>query len=250
MATLISQYVQSTRWAHEAGFDMVEVHMAHGYLLASFVSPLTNKRDDGFGGDIAGRMRFPLMVFDAVRAAWPDGKPLAVRISATDWMDDGLTGVDSVAAARLLKDHGCDLIDVSAGQTVPDQQPVYGRMFQTPYSDRIRNEVDIATIAVGNITTADQVNTIVAAGRADLVALARPHLADPYFTLRAAAHYGYAPQFWPNPYLSGQGQAMLLAERDGADLAELRQLARPAKPRPQGLAATLAGRCGRVGESN
>lgn len=237
MERLIAQYVQSARWAHEAGFDMIEIHMAHGYLLASFISPVTNQRDDGFGGDIAGRMRFPLMVFDAVRAAWPAGKPLAVRISATDWMEDGLSGADSVAVARLLKDHGCDLIDVSAGQTVPDQEPLYGRMFQTPFSDRIRNEVDIATIAVGNITTADQVNTIVAAGRADLVALARPHLADPYFTLRAAAQYGYAPQFWPNPYLSGQDQAMLLAEREGADMAELRLLARPPKPQHQGLAA-------------
>ena len=237
MDETVAHYVRAATWADEAGFDMCEVHMAHGYLLASFISPLTNKRTDEYGGAVENRMRFPLEVFDAVRAVWPDHKPMSARISATDWMPDGLSDADLLAVARLLKEHGCDLIDVSAGQTVPDQQPIYGRMFQTPFSDRIRNEVDVATMAVGNITTADQVNTIVAAGRADLVALARPHLADPYFTLRAAAHYGYTPQHWPAPYLTGRDQAMLLAERENDEQAEMRRLARPPKPQHERLAA-------------
>lgn len=230
MDQVVADFVQAARWADEAGFDMLEVHMAHGYLLASFISPLTNCREDAYGGAIENRMRFPLEVFAAVRAAWPDDKPMSARISATDWHPDGLSMDDMLALARALKGHGCDLIDVSAGQTVADQQPVYGRMFQTPFSDQIRNEIDIATMAVGNITTADQVNTIVAAGRADLVALARPHLADPYFTLHAAARYGYDGQRWPAPYLAGRDQAQVLAARENEELAELRRLARPPKP--------------------
>ena len=169
---------------------MIELHAAHGYLLASFISPLTNQRTDEYGGSLENRMRFPLEVFRAMRAAWPDEKPMSVRISATDWKDGGLTGDDAVEVARAFAEAGCDLIDVSTGQTVADAEPVYGRMFQTPFSDQIRNEAGLATMCVGAITTADQVNTIIAAGRADLVALARPHLVDPSFTMKAAAWYG------------------------------------------------------------
>lgn len=237
MDRVVADFVQAATWADEAGFDMLEVHMAHGYLLASFISPLTNRRQDAYGGGIENRMRFPLEVFDAVRSVWPEVKPMSARISATDWHPDGLTTDDALAVAAMLKAHGCDLIDVSAGQTVADQKPVYGRMFQTPFSDQIRNEVDIATMAVGNITSADQVNTIVAAGRADLVALARPHLSDPYFTLNAAARYGYEAQTWPAPYLAGRDQAMAMAARENDELAELRRLARPPKPQNNRLAA-------------
>ncbi|NJN39798.1 MAG: bifunctional salicylyl-CoA 5-hydroxylase/oxidoreductase, partial [Gammaproteobacteria bacterium] len=200
MARVREQFVSAARMAEDAGFDMIELHMAHGYLLSSFISPLTNRRKDPYGGELDHRMRYPLEILDAVRAAWPS-KPLAVRISATDWVEDGgLTGEDSVEVARMLKAHGCDLVDVSAGQTTVMAQPVYGRMFQTPFSDAIRNDVGIPTIAVGNITTADQVNTIVASGRADLVALARAHLVNPHFTLQAAAYYGHVPQRWPEQY--------------------------------------------------
>jgi len=172
-------------------------------------------------------MRFPLEVLDAVRAAWPDDKPLSCRISATDWVKDGgLTGDDAVAVARLLNAHGCDIIDVSAGQTTTTAEPIYGRMFQVPLSDQVRQETSIPTIAVGNITTPDQVNTIIAAGRADLCALARPHLTDPHFTLRAAAHYGYADQRWPDPYLTAKEQAERLAAQESLREAELLEAAR------------------------
>jgi anthraniloyl-CoA monooxygenase len=205
--------------------------MAHGYLLSSFISPLSNTRGDAYGGTLENRMRYPLEVFDAVRAAWPDDKPMSARISATDWVEDGgLTGDDAVVIARALKAHGCDVVDVSAGQTSTEAEPVYGRMFQTPLSDQVRNEAGIATIAVGNITTADQVNTIVAAGRADLCALARPHLTDPHFTLRAAAHYGHEQQAWPNPYLTAKSQAERLALRDNERMDELVEAAAPPKP--------------------
>ncbi len=227
MEATITDFVQAARRAERAGFDMLEIHMAHGYLLASFISPLTNRRTDEFGGDIANRMRFPLAVFDAVRAVWPEHKPMSVRLSATDWMPEGLTESDMLAAARMLADHGVDLIDVSAGQTVPEQRPVYGRMFQTPFADAVRQTTGKATMAVGNITTADQVNTIVASGRADLVALARPHLADPYFTLRAAAEAGFDGSVWPLPYQAGGDQAKATAEKQQADLASLRAAARP-----------------------
>ena len=235
MDRVLGDFVRAANWADEAGFDMLELHMAHGYLLSSFISPLTNRRDDDYGGSLENRMRYPLEVFDAVRASWPEAKPMSVRISATDWVAaGGLTAADSVAVARMLKAHGCDIVDVSAGQTVSWAEPEYGRMFQTPFADRIRHEAGIPTIAVGNITTADQVNTIIAAGRADLCALARPHLADPYFTLRAAAHYGVADQAWPRQYLAGRDQAMALAERANDEMAELRAAAAP--PRPQDLA--------------
>jgi anthraniloyl-CoA monooxygenase len=172
-------------------------------------------------------MRFPLAVFAAVRRVWPADKPMSVRISATDWKDGGLTGADAVEVARAFAAAGCDLIDVSSGQTVPDAAPIYGRMFQTPFADQIRNEAGLATMCVGAITTADQVNTILAAGRADLVALARPHLVDPSFTLHAAAWYAAANVHCPPQYLAGRDQAFRLAQRDRADLTELRLKARP-----------------------
>ena len=170
---------------------MLELHCAHGYLLSSFITPLRNRRTDEYGGSIENRSRYPLEVFRAIRAVWPATRPMSVRISATDWVDGGIGGEDSLEIARAFKAEGADLIDVSTGQTSPDAKPVYGRMFQTPYADRIRNEIGIATMAVGNITETDQVNAILAGGRADLVALGRPHLADPFWTLHAAARLGY-----------------------------------------------------------
>jgi anthraniloyl-CoA monooxygenase len=199
-------FVQATRWAAEAGFDMAELHCAHGYLLSSFLTPVSNHRTDEYGGPVGNRLRFPLEVFAAMRAVWPQDRPMSVRLSATDWVDDGLTPEDSVVIARAFADAGCDLIDVSAGSTTPDAQPVYGRMFQTPFSDRIRNEAGVATIAVGNIYETDHVNSILAAGRADLCALARPHLADPNWSLRAAAELGWRGQMPPVQYLAGFGQ--------------------------------------------
>jgi anthraniloyl-CoA monooxygenase len=233
------EFVRSTRYADDAGFDLLELHMAHGYLLASFISPLTNTRVDEYGGSIENRMRYPLEVFSACRAAWPEAKPMSVRISATDWASGGLSAEDLMALARMLKVAGCDLIDVSTGQTVPQQKPVYGRMYQAPFSDWVRNEVGIATMTVGAVTTADQVNTLIAAGRADLVALARPHLANPYFTLQASAWYQHLPQHWPLQYLSGRDQALRLAERERAELTDTRLRARPAshevKQEPPGV---------------
>ena len=227
MDKVVADFVRSARYADEAGFDMLEVHMAHGYLLASFISPLTNHRRDEYGGPIEARMSFPLEVFNACREVWPDHKPTSVRLSASDWSPGGLSGNDLVAAARILKDAGADLVDVSTGQTVAGQKPVYGRMYQTPFADLVRHEVGIATMSVGNITTPDQVNTILLQGRSDLVALARPHLANPYFTLHAAAHYGYKPQPWPKPYLTGKAQAFRIAERENEATRELRLKARP-----------------------
>ncbi|OGA21785.1 MAG: salicylyl-CoA 5-hydroxylase [Betaproteobacteria bacterium RIFCSPLOWO2_02_FULL_65_24] len=228
MRKVLADFERSTRYAQEAGFDMLEIHMAHGYLLASFISPLTNQRRDDYGGPIENRMRFPLEVFRACRAIWPVEKPMSVRISATDWAPGGLTGEDLIALARLLKQAGCDLIDVSTGQTVPQQKPVYGRMYQAPFSDWVRNEVGIATMTVGAVTTPDQVNTLIAAGKADLVALARPHLSNPYFTLQASAWYQHQAQYWPPQYLPGRDQAYRNAQRDRAEQIELRLRARPA----------------------
>jgi anthraniloyl-CoA monooxygenase len=202
MDRVTAEYVAAARRAEGAGFDLLELHMAHGYLLASFISPLTNRRTDAYGGDLEGRMRFPLEVFDAVRAAWPEEKPMSVRISAVDWHPEGHQPEDAVEVARLLRAHGCDVVDVSAGQTIPDQRPVYGRLFQTPFADRIRHEVGIATMAVGNISSYTDVNTILAAGRADLCALARPHLVNPHVTLGAAVAYGYPDLPWPKQYLA------------------------------------------------
>ena len=228
MKKIVDDFVRSTRYADQAGFDMLEIHMAHGYLLASFISPLTNRRTDAYGGSIENRMRFPLEVWKACRKAFDERKPMSVRISASDWAPGGLSGEDLIALTRMLKEAGCDLIDCSSGQTVPHQKPVYGRMYQAPFSDWVRNEVGIATMTVGAVTSADQVNTLLAAGKADLVALARPHLANPYFTLQASAWYQHTDQFWPPQYLSGRDQAFRNAERERAELAELRLRARPA----------------------
>jgi anthraniloyl-CoA monooxygenase len=225
---ITDEFARSARYADEAGFDMLELHMAHGYLLASFISPLTNQRTDRYGGPIENRMRFPLEVFRACRAVWPQAKPMSVRISATDWAPGGLSGEDLIALTRMLKEAGCDLIDCSTGQTVPHQRPVYGRMYQAPYADWVRNEVGIATMTVGAVTTPDQVNTLLAAGKADLVALARPHLANPYFTLQASAWYQHLPQHWPRQYLTARDQAFRNAERERAELKDLRTKARPA----------------------
>jgi anthraniloyl-CoA monooxygenase len=227
MDAAVADFVAATGRAERAGFDMLELHAAHGYLLASFISPLTNRRADEYGGTLANRLRFPLEVFHAMRGVWPDEKPMSVRISATDWVDGGLTGDDAVEVARAFAEAGCDLIDVSTGQTTPDAQPVFGRMFQTPFSDQIRNEAGLATMCVGAITTADQVNTIVAAGRADLVALARPHLVDPYFTMKAAAWYGAADVPCPPQYLAGKEQIFRNSARDREELMELRLKAKP-----------------------
>jgi len=200
------QFVRAARRAAACGFDLLELHCAHGYLLSAFISPLTNRRTDGYGGSLGNRLRFPLEVFRAMRAAWPDERPMSVRISAVDWAEGGNTPEDAVEIARAFKEAGADLIDVSTGQTSSAARPVYGRMYQTPFADQIRNEVRIATMAVGAITEPDHVNSIVAAGRADLCALARPHLADPYWTLHAAAQLGYTDQVWPSQYLSGRTQ--------------------------------------------
>ncbi|MCG6662781.1 bifunctional salicylyl-CoA 5-hydroxylase/oxidoreductase [Billgrantia kenyensis] len=208
------EFVAAARMAERAGFDMLEVHAAHGYLLSSFITPLTNRRDDDYGGSLENRMRYPLEVIRAVRAAWPAHKPLAVRISANDWVgDEGVTPDEAVEIARLLQAAEVDIVDVSAGQTSTRAQPQYGRMFQTPFSDRIRNETGMATMAVGNIYQADHVNSILMAGRADLVCLARPHLADPYWTLHAAAGIQDRECEWPAPYRAGRDQLLRLAER-------------------------------------
>jgi anthraniloyl-CoA monooxygenase len=232
MDKVVADFVQATERGIRAGFDMLELHAAHGYLLAGFISPLTNKRSDEYGGAIANRMRFPLEVFRAMRAAWPAGKPMSVRISATDWEDGGLTSEESTEVARLFAEAGCDLIDVSSGQTTPDAEPVYGRMYQTPFSDQIRNDTGLATMCVGAITSADQANTIVAAGRADLVALARPHLVDPFFVMRAAAWYGVPDIACPPQYYAGRDQIVRNSPRDREELAALRRKAKPKSHAP------------------
>src|SRR4051812_35236461 len=203
MDAVRDDFVAAARRADEAGFDLLEVHMAHGYLLSSFLSPLTNVRADEYGGSFENRARFPLEVFAACRAVWPEDKPMSVRISAHDWYDGGFTDDDAVALARMLRGAGCDIVDVSSGQVWPDQQPAYGRSFQTPFPDRIRHEAGIPAIAVGAISSHDDVNTIVLSGRADLCALARPHLYDPQWTLHAAADQGYAVDWIPQ-YRSGR----------------------------------------------
>jgi anthraniloyl-CoA monooxygenase len=191
-----------------AGFDMLELHCAHGYLLSSFITPISNRRRDEYGGSLENRLRYPLRVFAAMRELWPQDRPMSVRISATDWIDGGVDGAEAVQIAQAFSNSGADIIHVSTGQTSPDAQPLYGRMFQTPFSDKIRNETGIPTIAVGNIVEADQVNSIIAAGRADLCALARPHLSDPHWTLHAAATLDYEGQHWPVQYLTGREQLL------------------------------------------
>ncbi|HET6231609.1 MAG TPA: bifunctional salicylyl-CoA 5-hydroxylase/oxidoreductase [Longimicrobiaceae bacterium] len=206
MDVVLRQFVRAAAMGAEAGFDMLELHCAHGYLLSSFITPLANRRTDEYGGTLENRLRYPVEVFAAMRDVWPQERPMSVRISATDWVEGGLEGDDAVQVARAFSAAGADIIHVSTGQTSPDAKPVYGRTYQTPYSDRIRNEAGIPTIAVGNITEADQVNGIIAAGRADLCALARPHLADPNWTLHAAAQLGYTAQPWPIQYVTGKRQ--------------------------------------------
>ncbi len=227
MNAIRDEFVAAAERGNRCGFDMLELHCAHGYLLASFISPLTNTRTDEYGGSLANRLRFPREVFEAMRAVWPSHKPMSVRISATDWADGGITGDDAVEVARAFAEAGVDLVDVSTGQTVRDAQPIYGRMFQTPFSDQVRNEARVATMCVGNITTADQANTILAAGRADLVALGRPHLVDPAFAMKAAAWYGADKMFCPPQYLPGMEQIFRNSVRDRQDMEELRVKAKP-----------------------
>jgi anthraniloyl-CoA monooxygenase len=215
MDDIRDQFVAATRMADRAGFDMIELHAAHGYLVSSFISPLSNTRTDTYGGSLENRMRYPLEVFSAMRAAWPEDKPAAVRISANDWVGEaGVTPDEAVEIAKMFEASGADIIDVSAGQTSAEAEAVYGRMFQTPFSDRIRNEAGIKTMAVGNIYEADHVNSILMAGRADLVCIARAHLADPYWTLHAATGIGDRAETWPDPYLSGRDQSWRLADRE------------------------------------
>ncbi|VVE34629.1 salicylyl-CoA 5-hydroxylase [Pandoraea eparura] len=209
-------FVHAARRAAEAGFDWLELHCAHGYLLSSFISPLTNQRQDEYGGSLENRLRYPLEVFHAVRDVWPAAKPMSVRISAHDWVEGGITPDDAVTIARAFKDAGADLIDCSSGQVSKDEKPVYGRMFQTPFADRVRNEAGIPTMAVGAIFEADHVNSIIASGRADLCALARPHLADPFWTLHEAAKIGYKDLPWPSQYYAGKRQYETNLERAAA----------------------------------
>jgi len=206
-----TQFLNALVLGDQAGFDMVELHFAHGYLLSAFITPLSNRREDDYGGPLENRMRYPLEILAAVRERWQ--KPLSVRISATDWVKGGIETSDAVAIARVLKKAGVDIVNVSAGQTSIEAKPIYGRMFQTPFAERIRLETGIPTIAVGNIFEADHVNSILAAGRADLCALARPHLANPNWTLHAAAELRYDGVEWPNPYLTGKEQLERLTER-------------------------------------
>ncbi len=211
-----AQFVRSAEWADEAGVDWLELHCAHGYLLSSFISPLTNQRADDYGGSLENRARYPVEVFEAIRAVWPRHKPISVRISAHDWVAGGITPDDAVALARLFKAAGADMIDCSSGQVSKKEQPVYGRMFQTPFADRIRNEAGIATIAVGAISEADHVNSIIAAGRADLCAVARPHLANPAWTLTEAARIGFTGVMWPRQYWAAKTQMETLFARQTA----------------------------------
>jgi anthraniloyl-CoA monooxygenase len=202
LARVKQQFVDAARRADAAGFDIVELHAAHGYLLSSFLSPLSNRRNDAYGGTLEKRMRFPLEVFDAVRAVWPKHKPLAVRISASDWLGpDGMTIDDAIVLSKALEAHGCDLVDVSSAGNVPDSKVEYGRMYQVPFADAIRHATGLKVMAVGGIQGSDHVNTIIAAGRADLCALARAHLSDPYLTHRHAQDEGVDQEWWAKPYL-------------------------------------------------
>jgi len=215
MEEVKGQFVASVQMADRAGFDMIELHAAHGYLISSFISPVSNVRTDDYGGSLENRMRYPLEIFAAMRAVWPEGKPMSVRISANDWVGDaGITPEDAVEVARMFSEAGADLIDVSAGQTTTDAKPVYGRMFQTPFSDRIRNDAGLKTMAVGNIYEADHANSILMAGRADLIAVGRPHLSDPYWTLHEGAKIGDRQALWPKPYEAGRDQSWRLADRE------------------------------------
>jgi anthraniloyl-CoA monooxygenase len=227
MDRIKAEFVQATRRADRAGFDMLELHCAHGYLFASFLSPLTNTRADTYGGSIENRLRYPLEVFQAMRDAWPAQKPMSIRISASDWAPGGITEDDVLATVQAFEQAGCDLVSTSSGQTVPTQKPVYGRMYQVQFAESIRNVARVKTMAVGAITEPAQINTIIACRRADLVALARPHLVDPYFTRRAAAWYGVTTQSTPPQYLPGASQALREAERTRERQFELQRKAKP-----------------------
>jgi anthraniloyl-CoA monooxygenase len=216
MEQVKAQFVATTRAAAEAGADWLELHCAHGYLLSSFISPLTNQRKDEYGGALENRLRYPLEVFAAVRAAWPQDKPMSVRISAHDWVEGGITPADAVQIAKAFKAAGADMIDCSSGQVSKKEKPVYGRMFQTPFADRIRQEAGIATIAVGAISEADHANSILAAGRADLCAVARPHLANPAWTLTEAAKIGFTGIGWPKQYRTAKVQMEANFQREKA----------------------------------
>jgi anthraniloyl-CoA monooxygenase len=227
MDRIKAEFVQATHRANRAGFDMLELHCAHGYLFASFLSPLTNRRTDDYGGAIKNRLRYPLEVFEAMRAAWPDAKPMSIRISASDWAPGGITEDDVLATVRAFESAGCDLVSTSSGQTVPDQKPIYGRMYQVQFAEGIRNVARIKTMAVGAVTEPAQINTVIACRRADLVALGRPHLIDPYFARRAAAWYGVTTQSTPPQYLSGMAQALREAERTRQKQFDLQKKAKP-----------------------
>jgi anthraniloyl-CoA monooxygenase len=239
MDRIVADFVAATRRADRAGFDLLELHAAHGYLVASFLSPLTNQRSDEYGGSIESRLRFPLELFTAMRAAWPQSKPMSVRLSASDWREGGLSEADLIVIARAFKEAGCDLISLSSGQTVPDQAPVYGRMYQVPFSETVRNEVGIRTLCVGAITEPGQVNTIIACRRADLVALGRVHLTDPNFAVRAAAWYATRAVSVPKPYQPGAAQLMRETAKTRLKQAELQQKAK--SPRHQNAPVSAAG---------
>ena len=233
MDRIEADFARATRASAEAGFDWLELHCAHGYLLSSFISPLTNQRTDEYGGSLENRCRYPLRVFRAMRAAWPSDKPMSVRISAHDWVEGGITPDDAVRIAALFKEAGADMVDCSSGQVSKQEKPVFGRMYQTPFADRVRNEAGIPTIAVGSIFEADHANSIIAAGRADLCAVGRPHLANPAWTLTEAAKIGYTAIAWPVQYLAGKAQLERNLERE-------RQLAAGAAGlTPQQVAARL-----------
>ena len=232
MDRIQEDFVRATAEAEKAGFDWLELHCAHGYLLSTFISPLTNRRSDDYGGSLENRCRYPLRVFRAMRAAWPQDKPISVRISAHDWVEGGITPDDAVQIARLFKAAGADMIDCSSGQVSKQEKPVYGRMFQTPFADRIRNEARIPTIAVGSIFEADHANSIIAAGRADLCAIARPHLANPSWTLNEAARIGYRDMAWPRQYTAAKTQLERNLERE-------KQMAAGGGMTPAAIAARL-----------
>lgn len=238
MDRIVEDFRTAAIRADRAGFDLLELHCAHGYLLASFLSPLTNHRSDAYGGRIEARLRFPLEVFAAMRAVWPEGKPMSVRISASDWCDDGISEDDVLAIAQAFHSAGCDLIDVSAGQTVLRQKPVYGRMFQVQFAEAVRNVPKLATMTVGAITEPSQINTILHARRADLVALGRPHMWNPYFTHQAAAWYGARNQTWPKPYLAGRNQAFSEMAKTREKQIALQKKAKPAKHERKAEAAS------------
>ncbi|MCK5360314.1 MAG: bifunctional salicylyl-CoA 5-hydroxylase/oxidoreductase, partial [Gammaproteobacteria bacterium] len=237
MELITGQFVQAAKNADSAGFDMIEVHLAHGYLLSGFISPTTNQRTDEFGGGIDARMKFPIRVVEAMRRAWPADKPMSARISATDWVEDGLSEVDMLAVATMLKGAGLDIINVSSGQVTKDEDPIYGRMYQAPFADQIRNEVGIPTIVAGNISTADQANTLIAAGRTDIVAFGRVIMNEPHFVLQAAAHYGHSGQHWAPQYFAGKFLSEALAQKESEEMLELRRAAKPPNP---GDALTIA----------